>query len=498
MNILVNIVRFALKTKWIRISLIIIVAVIFYKTIISPSPKSYLKPKTKEGKFHSFIKWFGFRDSDSEIDLDSILVKALVVHPAKINPSIQTIGSVDFLDKVDIVSKTAGNIQEIKCKEGEKVAKGQILLQIDTLQLELERKKNLSALNSAQSALKLSEEKYSKARDAIEIRTMEIEKRKTQTKEAKAELEKMRATFSGKQILYKEGGISKEEFESAQTMLIASEAKYRITQKELEMSTVGFRNEDLKNKNLSIPEDPKEKLNLFITINTLIEKAEVDVARSQVISAQAALESTEELIRATTIRSPIDGVVAYVNKHMGEYINPGGVTSPDQAIMVLVNINKVYAKFNIRETDMTSIRQGMALEFTADVHPGKKFVGKIDIINPIVDPKTHTLEVKALIKNENRLLTPGLFLRGTIFTGEPTFVLLVPTEALLSKETDNAWIFTVNNGMVLRSKVKVGRQFEDKTEITDGLSPGTIIAVEKLTQLQDGMKISPQIENALP
>ncbi|EMN30194.1 biotin-lipoyl-like domain protein [Leptospira interrogans serovar Pyrogenes str. L0374] len=73
--------------------------------------------------------------------MDSVIVKAIMVHPEKINPSIHALGTVDFLDKVDIVSKTAGIIVEIKAKEGEKVKKGEVLLQIDTLQLELERKK---------------------------------------------------------------------------------------------------------------------------------------------------------------------------------------------------------------------------------------------------------------------------------------------------------------------------------------------------------------------
>lgn len=56
--------------------------------------------------------------------MDSVIVKAIMVHPEKINPSIHALGTVDFLDKVDIVSKTAGIIVEIKAKEGEKVKKG--------------------------------------------------------------------------------------------------------------------------------------------------------------------------------------------------------------------------------------------------------------------------------------------------------------------------------------------------------------------------------------
>lgn len=68
----------------------------------------------------------------------------------------------------------------------------------------------------------------------------------------------MKMTFAGKETLYREGGISKEEIEHAQTSLITAEAKYRMSVKDLEMGMVGFRNEDITSKNMNVPEDPKE------------------------------------------------------------------------------------------------------------------------------------------------------------------------------------------------------------------------------------------------
>lgn len=55
----------------------------------------------------------------------------------------------------------------------------------------------------------------------------------------------------------------------------------------------------------------------------------------------------------------------------------------------------------------------------------------------------------------------------------------------------------LNDGIALRAKVKTGSQYEDKVEILEGLNPGSIVAVEKLTQLKDGMKVRPEIENGL-
>lgn len=133
--------RNVLKSKIVKSALLIISIFIFYKIFIYHDPKLSIKDKKKEGKFEFILNFFKKKNKDYITDMDSVIVKRISVYPEKINPAIYALGSVDFLDKVDIVSKTAGNIVEIKAKEGEKVKKGDVLLHIDTLQLELERKK---------------------------------------------------------------------------------------------------------------------------------------------------------------------------------------------------------------------------------------------------------------------------------------------------------------------------------------------------------------------
>lgn len=128
-------------SKTAKMTLLIFCLFVLYKVFIQSDSKSFIRDKRKDSKFEFILSLFKKKDKDYITDMDSVIVKAIMVHPEKINPSIHALGTVDFLDKVDIVSKTAGIIVEIKAKEGEKVKKGEVLLQIDTLQLELERKK---------------------------------------------------------------------------------------------------------------------------------------------------------------------------------------------------------------------------------------------------------------------------------------------------------------------------------------------------------------------
>ncbi len=432
-----------------------------------------------------------------EIDLSKVLVKAKKIQLESISPSLSILGSIDYVEKIDVVSKTAANIRSIYVKEGENVRKDQIIVQMDTLQLELERRKQESGYNSALSSLKLAKEKYTKAREAIEIRLLEVEKRKTQVKETEAELIKTRSTVEGKEILFKEGGVSKEEYERFQTTLVSAEAKYRISLREWEMSLVGFRPQDLSAAGVSVPHDPNRLKEAYVDLNTRIDRAEVEVAQSQVEAAKAALQSTDELLRNATIRSPIDGIVAYVNKHVGEYVNPGGVTSSDQAILNLIGINSVYAKFSIPESEMPKIKKGLNVEFSLDVYPNNLFKGQIDLINPMIDPKTHTRDVKVKIENLEKKFNPGMFVRGTIFTGSPEMTLLVPQQAIVPKEKERAWVFEIKNGKIFRTDVKVGREIKGSIVISEGLEPDAVVAIDKLTQLKDGMLVKPDFDESL-
>jgi HlyD family secretion protein len=480
-----------LQKRWFQFLLVTLLLFFVYK-VFFPKTKTYTGTDevTKTGFFHKVRSWFGSKKNE-EVDLDILSIKVIDVKKEAMIPQIASLGSIEFYEKIDVVPKTSGIIEKLYVKEGDVIKKDQVLLEMEKLQLLLEQKKNKAALDSAYSGLKLSEEKYYKAKMGMEIRAIEIEKRITQVKELKIELDKNRITFKGKQALYNAGGISKEEYEAAKIALVATEAKFRLSQNDLSISQVGFRDEDLKTRGYPVPEDPKERLKILVDLNTQIEKAEIEVARSQAKATQAALDSTNELLKTTTIRSPIDGVVAWRNKHVGEFVNQGGVTNSDQAILVLVSIEKVYAKINIKEAELKNISSGMKVDFSVDVYPNEVFSGKVSVINPIVDPKTHTTEIKALLDNPSAKLKPGMFIRALITKGELEMIVMVPMNAVLPKEGENAQMFIIKDNLAYKIDVETGRQFDNKIEITKGLEPGSVIALEKFSQLRDGLKIRP-------
>lgn len=419
-------------------------------------------------------------------NLAVIKVKTIKLKPEKYVPFLNLHGSIEPFQKVDIVSKTSGVVQKVLVKEGESIKEGQPLVIMETLQLELELKKAEAGLESAVSAKKLAYEKYQKARNTAKSRLLEIEKKKVLMKEAMLELEKGRKTFNGKEILFEEGGISEEELEMSKLAFVSLEAKYALSKKELDSVSVGFTEADIHKQGKRIAKDKSDLLEAIIELNSAMEKAELDVSESNVSIAKVQADSVRELIAASTIRSPIQGQVAFINKHPGEFVNQGGVQNSEQAIMVLVDVSKLYVRANIQEKDIATIHTDSRLKITADSFPGEIFSAKTENISPIVDPLTHSADVKAVLINSDSKLKPGMFIRVTLFNGEEKEGVFVPSELISSNADSTRELFVVTGNRIFKSQVKTGIELNGRTEIVSGLKLNDLVLSEKVEGLGEG------------
>jgi len=127
--------------------------------------------------------------------------------------------------------------------------------------------------------------------------------------------------------------------------------------------------------------------------------------------------------------------------------------------------------------------------FTSDVYEKETFTGRIEIINPVIDPKTHTLEVKALVRNPGFRLRPGMFIRANITSGEAREMILIPTAAIVPGEGEAASVFVIRQNVCYKQAVRLGRQLDNVVEIKEGLNPGDMVAADNVSQLREGLKV---------
>lgn len=442
----------------------------------------------------SFSSLFGLsRDQLKASGGEPVAVQGLRLVTEKIEPLISASGKIESLETVNIVSQNTGRIQTIFVDRGQRVERGAPLLQLERLPLELQLSQQRATLEQSSARLRLARERYENARRGVEVRWAQIEQRRIEAQRLRAELDRARTRFAGQETLYQEGGLSRDAYQAARTELIGREAAYLNARKEYEIASVGFRDEDLRARGLSAPSDPAARFRQFVDLNTRVEKAEAEAAAAEVSASDAAYRSTSRLLAETTIRSPIDGFVAERHRSAGEEVIGGGGMQSSEPILVLVNIRQVYVTMDIPESESVQLATGMEVRCTVDVFPDEVFTAEMKLISPVVQERSHTVEVRALIDNPEFRLKPGMFARGRIVTGPPRDAIMIPEDNLIPQGENKAVAFVVREGKAYRVEVELGQRLDGRYEIKAGLKAGDVIATEKFSILRDGLPVLVQL-----
>ncbi|MGD8413593.1 MAG: efflux RND transporter periplasmic adaptor subunit, partial [Candidatus Latescibacterota bacterium] len=136
----------------------------------------------------------------------------------------------------------------------------------------------------------------------------------------------------------------------------------------------------------------REKLRLF------------GLTASQVEEIERSRKATDHL----TIYSPIGGVVVHKNALEGMYVETG------TRIYTIAELSKLWVMFEAYESDLPWLRYGQLVQFTSPSFPGERFEATISFIDPLVDPKTRTVRVRAVVDNSKGRLKPDMFVRGVV------------------------------------------------------------------------------------
>ncbi|VTZ22383.1 Efflux transporter, RND family, MFP subunit (fragment) [Methylocella tundrae] len=125
---------------------------------------------------------------------------------------------------------------------------------------------------------------------------------------------------------------------------------------------------------------------------------------------------------------------------------------------------------------------------------GFPYHGFIEFVSPQFDPTTGTLQVRGILKNPDRSLLPGLFVRMRLPKGRVAEgALLVPARAI-GEDQGGLYLMLVNkNDVVEQRYVKTAQQVGDLRVITSGLNPDDRIVVGDLWRVSPGLKVVPKL-----
>jgi Cu(I)/Ag(I) efflux system membrane fusion protein len=107
-----------------------------------------------------------------------------------------------------------------------------------------------------------------------------------------------------------------------------------------------------------------------------------------------------------TLFAPQAGIVLEKMVNEGEYVTTG------TPVYTVADLSRVWVVLEAYEQDLPWIKTGATVRFKTKAHPGKTFSGRVTFIDPVVDPKTRTVDIRLEVPNPDRVLKPGMFVRA--------------------------------------------------------------------------------------
>jgi HlyD family secretion protein len=334
-------------------------------------------------------------------------------------------GKIQPLSKIEIKSKASGIVKKLYVDYGDRVNQGQLLAELDKVQLEAAERASRASLQAAEAALDSS--KASLERNKVDAEGPDVPFLKLNMERAEQ--------------MFKDGVMSKSLVED-------SEKNYQLAL----------------NKQVSAQR------------NLAVSRAEIAKSEAQVAQARASLENAQEDLRNSTIVSPIDGLVLSRDINVGDAVSSILVLgSQATLILTLGDVSEVYVQGKVDEADIGKVFLGQPARIVVESFKDKKFTGKVTKISPLGKEKDNvtTFEVRVSISNPGGELKANMSANAEILLEEKKNVLMIPEAALIYDKERKASVeipdAKADNGKKKLS-VKLGISNGVKTEILEGLN----------------------------
>jgi membrane fusion protein, multidrug efflux system len=207
-----------------------------------------------------------------------------------------------------------------------------------------------------------------------------------------------------------------------------------------------------------------------------------DESESNFKVAQATYDLSQARLTKLEIKAPFSGIVGLRLVSIGDYVKDG------QDIVNLEGIDPLKVDFRIPEIYLKQVAVGQALQITLDAFPNQTFQGKVFAINPLVDTNGRSIVIRAMVKNTEARLRPGMFARVRLLFSDERDSVAVPEQSLIPVG-DEQYLFKVVDGRAQRSKVEIGQRREGQVEVLQGLTAGDVVVTAGQLKLRDGLPV---------
>ena len=197
----------------------------------------------------------------------------------------------------------------------------------------------------------------------------------------------------------------------------------------------------------------------------IFSKSRKELAADQVGLDEARLKLKRAKIELehAIIGAPFAGYVSEVVVDRSDFVNKGDVVAR------IVSLDRLRLEMDVLETEIRHIRLGARAEIELAALPGKTVSGRVVSVNPTIDTERRTCRVLIEIEKPDRAVRPGMFADVRVEAARYEDRLLVPREALLTRD-DRKVVFVYEGGRAKWRYVETGEETDEMVEVREGLA----------------------------
>ena len=156
--------------------------------------------------------------------------------------------------------------------------------------------------------------------------------------------------------------------------------------------------------------------------------------------------------------------------------------------MSLVNINQLKAEYSVPQRFKPELKLDQSVKIISNAYPKKHFLGTVTYISPSVNKATRSIAIQAVVHNDKKLLSPGMFVQVAQTLSENKKALVIPAQALTAS-IQGYQVYKVVDSKAELTNVGVGVRKDGKAQILKGLSLGDTVVIAGQQKLQDGSPV---------
>lgn len=427
-----------------------------------------------------------------EVNKGVVTVQTADVIRQDLTSVVTASGEIRPKNYTNVLGEGFGRITDIDVKEGDHVHVGDILLHIDSIQPAADVRAQQASLEGAEAASQAATAGYQAAVATVAQRQSDLQK-------AKLDWQRSQSLYTEELIAKQQHDADKAAYDSAVAALKAAQA----------------------------------------TLNQMRDSSEQ--AAVMVQQSRAVLAHQQDVLRKTTYRAPINGMVSFIPVRVGENVVPGIQNAEGSFLMTISDMSIVTGEVMVDETDITNLRDSQPADVTVDALPNQTFHGIVTEVGDLAilrqsgqaatqqttanTQEARDFKVVVRLTDPPPSLRPGLSCTAKIQTAHRSNVLTIPIQAvavrtqeelnqaahpgsnvtlaatsaeLNAEKKEIQGVFVIRGNKAVFVPVKTGITGTTNIEVTDGLKAGDQIVTgsyQVLRTLKPGAAI--KVDNSL-